>query len=153
MPVFGTPRTYHKKFKFVVEVDGLGYAGFQDCSELAAELAVVEQWEGGGTRAAAKDAGRLTYPNITLTQGATQDLELWEWFRECADAVADGGIIEPYYKRTADIVQLDRDNSELMRWRLQEAWIRRFVAGQWDNTADENVMRSIEVVHSYFDLG
>jgi phage tail-like protein len=153
MPVFGTPRTFAKKFKFIVEIDGLGYAGFQDCSELSAELATVEQWEGGGLIALAKDPGRLTFPDITLTQGATQDLELFDWFKECADAAANGGLIDPFYRRTADIVQLDRDNAELMRWRVQSCWVKKFIAGSWDNNADENVVRSITLVQDFFDIG
>jgi hypothetical protein len=32
MAVIGTPRTFHKKFKFIVEIDGIASAGFQKCS-------------------------------------------------------------------------------------------------------------------------
>ena len=39
MAVIGTPRSFHKKFKFVVEIDGFQHAGFQKCSELSVEVA------------------------------------------------------------------------------------------------------------------
>ena len=34
MAVIGNPRSFHKKFKFIVEIDDIGHAGFQKCSEL-----------------------------------------------------------------------------------------------------------------------
>ena len=47
MPVIGTPRTFFKKFKYVIEVDGLASTGFQKCSELSVEVANIEYHEGG----------------------------------------------------------------------------------------------------------
>jgi len=41
--VLGQPRTFHKKFKFLVEIDEITVAGFQKCSELSAEVAKIEQ--------------------------------------------------------------------------------------------------------------
>jgi len=35
MPVIGNPRSFHKKFRFIVEIDDVGHAGFQRCSELS----------------------------------------------------------------------------------------------------------------------
>src|SRR6476659_7691227 len=47
MAVIGTPRTFHKKFKFIVEIDGVASAGFQKASELSVEVANVQYSEGG----------------------------------------------------------------------------------------------------------
>ena len=47
MPIIGTPRTFHKMFKFVVEFDQFQSAGFQKCSELSVEVANIEYHEGG----------------------------------------------------------------------------------------------------------
>lgn len=150
MTIIGTPRSYHKKFKFVVEIDGIGSAAFQDCSELSVEAAVVEQWEGGALTAD-KSPGRLTFSDITLNKGATSDESLYEWFREVAEAAADAGLADPLYKRMVEIVQLDRDGSELRRWRLYDAWPSKFVAGSWDNTADENVMEGVTLAYRFFE--
>ena len=40
--IAGIPRSFHKRFKFIVEIDGFGSAAFQKCSELSAELGKVE---------------------------------------------------------------------------------------------------------------
>jgi len=47
MTVIGNPRSFHKKFKFIVEIDDVGHAGFQKCSELSVEVANVQYFEGG----------------------------------------------------------------------------------------------------------
>ena len=47
MTVIGNPRSFHKKFKFIVEIDDVGHAGFQKASELSVEVANVQYFEGG----------------------------------------------------------------------------------------------------------
>lgn len=150
MAVTGKPRSYYKRFKFLVEIDGVTYAGFRTCSELSGELAKVEQWEGGALTADTSP-GRLTFTDITLERGATQDTELKEWWEQTVKASSNSGLVEPNYKRNADIVQQDRDNSTLRRWRLTDAWPTKFIYGDWDNEADENVVESITLTFKYCD--
>jgi phage tail-like protein len=150
MPIIGTPRSFHKRFKFIVEVDGLTSAGFQKCSELSVEVAKVEQWEGGAITPN-KSPGRLTFSDVTLERGATMDHELYDWFLQVADAAAHVGKVEPQYKRGLDIVQLDLDGTSLRRWSLSGAWPTKFVAGEWDNTADENVLESVTLTYDFFE--
>jgi phage tail-like protein len=151
MPVIGTPRTFHKKFKFIVEIDNVASAGFQKCSELSVEVANV-QYSEGGALIPNKSPGRLTFADVTLERGATADQDLFDWLTEVADASANAGLNEPEFKRNLDIVQQDRDGSELRRWRLHNAWPVKFVAGDWDNEADENVIESVTLTYDFFEL-
>jgi len=151
MAVIGTPRTFHKKFKFVVEIDGVASAGFHKCSELAVEVANVEYYE-GGSLIPNKSPGRLKFPDVTLDRGATSDEDLFKWLSDVADASANAGLVEPDFKRNLDIVQQDRDGSTLRRWRLTGAWPVKFVAGEWDNSADENVIESVTLTYDFFTL-
>jgi phage tail-like protein len=155
----GKPRQYHKKFKFVVEVDGFGSAGFQKCSAIEAEVAVVEQYE-GGSLIPQKDPGRVKVTNITLTRGATTDEDMFKWFKEVVDLAGDAGggaggrgtgKKDPEFKRNLSIVQLDRDGSELRRWSISGAWPCKFNGGEWDNDADENVIESVELCYDIPD--
>lgn len=153
MPVIGTPRSYFNKFKFLVEIDKITYAGFQKMSELSAEAAKIEHWE-GGSLIPNKSPGRLTFADVTLERGATKDLELYNWFEEVARAAAGlggRGLIDDRYKRTLDLVQLDRDDSVLQRYTLFNAWPNKFVAGEWDNTSDEKVMTSVTLSYDYWE--
>ena len=150
MPVRGNPRSYYKKFAFVIEFDGVLNAGFQSCSELSAEIAVVEQWEGGAIKAR-KEPGRVTVPDLTLERGATDDLDLWEWFKLVANMATSTGAVDDEYKKDGEVIALNRDGSVRRRWALGGAWPNKFVAGAWDNTADENVIESVTLVIDDFE--
>ena len=157
----GGPRTYHKKFKFLVEIDGFTGAAFQSCSELAVNIAKIEQHEGGAL-IPNKSAGRATYDDITLERGATSDEEFFNWMKQLIDAsvmpainssVGPGvGLNEPLYKKTLVITQQDRDGSPLRQWRVFNAWPTKYSAGAWDNNADENVIESLVLTYDYFEI-
>jgi len=151
MAVIGTPRTFQKKFKFIVEIDDIASAGFTTCSELSAEVAKVEHFEGGAV-IPDKSPGRATFTDITLERGATTDRDMWDWFKSVIDAAANSGLLDPEYKRNLDIVQQDRDGSTIRRWRVENAWPVKFIAGDWDNNADENVIESVTLTFDTFDL-
>lgn len=152
MGILGTPRTFHKKFKFIVDLDGFGSAGFQKCSELSVEVANIEQHEGGAL-IPNKSPGRLKFADITLERGATQDLDFFNWLLQVADASSNAGLVEPQFKRNGRIVQQDRDGSTLRPWDIFGAWPVKYVAGAWDNEADENVIEMITLAYDYFTLG
>ncbi len=158
MAIIGAPRTYHDRFKFVVEIDGFGSAGFQKSSEVSMEAAVIEYFEGGAL-IANKSPGRITVPNVTLERGATSDDDMYNWFLDVADAAAlaaltpgagqGAGLIDPRFKRDVDLIQLDRDGSALKTWRLFSAWPAKFTAGSWDNEADEKVIEMLELAYDF----
>ena len=152
MTVIGNPRSFHKKFKFIVEIDDVGHAGFQKCSELSVEVANVQYFE-GGSLIPNKSPGRLTFSDVTLERGATQDRDLFDWFQDVAIASSGLGFPDQAYKRNLDIVQQDRDGVTLWRWTLVRAWPVKFVAGEWDNESDENVIESVTLTYDFFELG
>ncbi len=150
MTIIGQPRSFHKKWKFIVEIDGIDYAGFKKCSELSVEIAKVEHIEGGAL-IPNKSPGRLTFADITLERGATQDRELFDWFQDVTMLASGLGLPDNGYKRNLDIVQQDRDATTLRRWSVTGAWPVKFVAGEWDDS-DENVIESVTLTYDYFDL-
>jgi phage tail-like protein len=151
MTIIGTPRTFFKRFSFLVEIDEFRSAGFQKASELSAEVANIEHHEGGAL-IPNKSPGRLKFSDLTLERGATKDQDIFDWFSQVADAAANAGLVEPRFKRNVDLVQLDRDGSTLRRWTIAGAWPVKFVAGAWDNEADENVIESVTLTFDYFTL-
>lgn len=150
MSIIGKPRSYFKKFAFTVEIAGVTYAGFQKAGPLKASVAVIEQWEGGAL-AAETSPGRYKTADVTLDRGATKDLDLWKWFKQVSNIAANTGAVDDTYKKDIDIVQRDRDGTELRRWTLHKAWPHDFEAGEWDNTADGNVIESVVLTHKWFD--
>ena len=151
MAIQGTPRSFDKKFGFLVEIDGFVSAGFSKCSELKASVAEIKHFE-GGTLIANKSAGRLDFADITLERGATRDLDMFLWFGNVANAPANIGLKEVAYKRHLDIIQIDRDGEPLKRWSVFNAWPKEFVAGEWDNNVDENVLQKMVLCYDYYVL-
>ena len=151
MAVQGSPRSFHKKFKFVIQEQGIASAGFQKSSEISAESAVVSYFEGGSV-IPDKSPGRVTVTDVTLERGATQDRDLFDWFLDVVDIAANAGLVDNQYKRTIDLVQQDRDGTTLRRWRLHNAWPMKFVAGDWDNEADENVIEMVTLTYDFPEL-
>ena len=151
MPVVkGAPRSFHKAFKFRVEIDNVGSARFQKCSKLEEEIAIIEQFEGGDITPD-KSPGRVKFTDVTLERGATSDEDLFNWIRTVCDVAKNGGIVDDKYKRTVDIVQLDRDGTTLRRYRLTEAWPFKRSIGDWDNDKDENLMESMSICFKRYD--
>jgi phage tail-like protein len=151
MQITGSPRSFFHKHSFVVEVPGLGSAAFSSAGELSVEAAVVTHWEGGAITPY-KAPGRLTFADVELERGATRDRDLYDWFVEVANAASGRGLINFRYKRSVDIVQLDRDGTTLRRWTLFGAWPTRFIAGEWDNDSDEVLLESVTLAYDYFKL-
>ena len=89
---------------------------------------------------------------MTLERGATQDRDLFDWFQDVAITSSGLGLTDVNYKRNIDIVQQDRDGTTLRRWSLSRAWPVKFVAGDWDNESDENVIESVTLTFDFFEL-
>lgn len=150
MSIVGVPRSYIKKFAFLINIDGFGWSGFSKCSELKVDVAVVKQYE-GGTLIPQKSAGRADFPDITLERGVTRaDSDMYKWMSMVIAGPANLGVKEAAYKRHADLVQLDRDGEILGRWSFFWAFPNSFVAGDWDNNADENVIEKLTLAYDYF---
>lgn len=150
MAILGVTRKFYKKFSFVVEIAGVAWAGFRSISDIRVQVAPVDHFE-GGSLIPNSSPGRVTVPPVTLARGATDDLDLWTWMQQ---VVAAGSIlVDPSHKRTIDIVQKDRAGDELRRWTLVNAWPIDFLAGSWDNEADENVIEEVILKYDYPNLG
>jgi phage tail-like protein len=154
MPITGKPRDFYDKFKFLIEIDNVRYAGFQKCSELSMELETIEHREGGGL-VAHKSPGTLSVPDLTLERGATDDLDIYNWFQLAVSAAAGlggVGLSGAGYKRDLDIVALNRDDTERRRWQVTGAWPKKFTAGDWDSGASEKLIEKVVLVYDFFTV-
>ncbi len=141
---------FHKKFKFRVEIGGFAVGAFQKFSELSMETGIVEYRE-GGCLVADKSPGLTNATDVTLERGVVNDSDFKNWFLQVTDPAADVGISPEEQRRTIDIVQLDRANAEVRRWRLFACWPSKYVAGEWDNDAEENTIEMLTLAYHYFE--
>lgn len=149
MAVLGEATKFHHKYRFQVQIEDFAHARFQNCSELSAEIAKIEHWEGGAL-IPYKEPGRMTFTDITLERGVTVNRDLYNWFLETSNAVKNAGRIMPRFKRNLDIVQRGRNGSVRRRWTLLNAWPTKFVAGEWANDDDGVVIESVTLTYDIF---
>jgi phage tail-like protein len=145
----GEVRRFHHKYRWYVQAADFERAAFMDCSELSAEVAKIEHWEGGGLTPY-KEPGRTTFADITLSRGVTNDRDLYDWILEVVDATANTGNVMPSFKKDIDIVQLGRNGQVIRRWQIMGAWPTKVVVGEWNNDDDGVTMESITLTFDTF---
>lgn len=150
---FGESRKLHERFKFVVETTRFGFAAFQKASELKVDVAKIDYFE-GGTLIPIKDPGRLTFSDCTLTRGASDNLDFFNWIKQVANPAAGeggAGAVSPAFKDNVSLIQRERDNSDIREWTLMGAWPMSYTAGDWDNTVDEVVIEQLVLTYDWFE--
>lgn len=145
----GEVRRFHHKYRWYLQASDFERAAFMDCSELAAEVAKIEHWEGGGLTPY-REPGRTTFSDITLTRGVTDDRDLYDWFLLVVDAGANAGVDIPWFKKDIDIVQLSRSGITQYRWQILGAWPTKISVGEWNNDEDGLTMESITLTFDLF---
>lgn len=140
--VFGQPINFYKKFKFLLEIDDVVRAGFQKAGPLTTNVGVVKYREGGDL-IAIKDAGLVDFEDIVCERGASDDIDLHSWLKLVVDVLTQTGAVGDEYKKNADLIQQDRDGSEMCRWRIEKAFPTKYMHGEWDNNAEEVVIEQV----------
>jgi len=148
--ITGKPRSFYRRFKFTVDIEGFGSLAFQKCSPITVEQKQTEHWEGGAVIPFKAPSGRMEFADITLDRGATNDFDAYNWMLQVGDALAQRGEVDITYKRNAAVVQLDRDGAELTRYNLFGCWPKNFTAGEWDNTSDDVVIEMMVLAYDFF---
>jgi phage tail-like protein len=150
MAITGTVRTYDKRFRFTVQVDGFVSAAFSKVSGLKGKVNVTEHYEGGAILPN-KSPARGSFENLTMDRGATANLDMYLWFKSCLNAPADAGVVDEALKRHLDVVQRNRAGTIIKKWSVFGAFPTEFTAGEWDNNSDEVVIESLVLAYDYFD--
>lgn len=139
----GKAKKYLDKFKFTVEIDGFAEAGFMKCDGLKANIEKIEHREGGAL-VAEKAPGLVSYDDITLERGATDNLDMWDWFKKVYDADSDQGGADPSdYERNIIIHEHDRAHKIVRSWAVNRCWPVSFQPGTWDNSANEHTVEQL----------
>lgn len=143
---------YIQKYNFVVEIpqidDGVK---FSEASGFASEFSQVEQPEGGRVTND-KKPGKRQYDDLTLKQGATTSLQLWQWHESLGDAVSGKGDV-PVDVRTITVRALGKDGETRLRYVFYEAWPKRYVPGDFDAGDDgENQIREVVFAYDRFEI-
>lgn len=129
-----------RAFNFRVEFDGLTVGSFTECSGLTSEGDTVDYREGTDFQLSVRKLmGLRKYSNIVLKRGYTPNNELWTWYKNITNGVAD--------RRNGSIILMDEEHNDVMRWNIENAWVNKIEGPTFNATSNEVAIESIELVH------
>ncbi|MBZ0303870.1 MAG: phage tail protein [Anaerolineae bacterium] len=138
MPV-GSRNDPYRAYNFLVEIDGITRAGFQECSGLDSSQDPIEYREGNEALTVRKLPGLAKYTNITLKRGITDDAELLEWRQKFAEGKGE--------RKNGSIVLLDDTGATKARWNFREAWPTKWTGPSFNAKGNEVAIETLEIAH------
>jgi len=128
-------------YNFLVEIQGIARAAFQEASGFDSSIDVVEHREGGENTTLRKLPAMTKYSNITLKWGTTDDRDLYNWHRQWVTG-------DPAAKRlNGSIVLLDRAGQEKVRWNFLNAWPAKWTGPSFNAEGNDVAIETLELAH------
>jgi phage tail-like protein len=127
-------------YNFLVEVTTMSdaVAAFREVSGLTVNTDVTEYREGNSLDLHPKKLfGLRKYSNLVLKRGITTNNELWLWYRQIVNGVAD--------RRNGAIVLLDEEHHPVLRWNFYEAWPCKLDFPTFNATTNEVAVVALEL--------
>ncbi|MGZ4031384.1 MAG: phage tail protein [Tumebacillaceae bacterium] len=135
----GDRKDPYRNFRYRVEVEGIQQAGFSEVSGFDASLDIVEYREGNQVITPRKLPGLAKYGNITLKWGVTDSMDMYNWIADCIQGKVT--------RKTVTIIAIDEAGSDVATWQVIEAWPTKYTAPNFNATANEVAVDSLELAH------
>ncbi len=129
----------YRGFNFLVELDGITQAGFQEVSGLDASTPSVDYREGTDPNHVRKLPGLNTFSAITLKRGITDSDELWKWRQTVIDGKPE--------RKNGSIVLRDEAGTEKIRWNFSAAWPSKWTGPALNANSATIAVESLEITH------
>jgi phage tail-like protein len=129
----------YRAFNFLVELDGISQAGFQECSGLDASTDSVDYREGNDPNHVRKLPGLNKYSPISLKRGITDSDELWKWRQTVIDGKPE--------RKNGSVVLLDETGAERIRWNFSNAWPSKWTGPAFNSTGNGVAVEALELTH------
>ena len=127
----------YRGYRFLVEIDGITQAGFQEVSGLDVTTDSVDYREGSDPAHVRKLPGMNRYANITLRRGITDSDELWQWRSTAIEGRAE--------RRNGSIILLDDAGTERLRWNFFNAWPSRWTGPAFNASSTAVAIETLEI--------
>ena len=126
-------------YNFLVEIDGITRATFQEASGFDSTIDIIEHREGGENTTVRKLPGLTKYSNIILKWGINDDRELYDWHRQ----IVEGDMV----RKNGSIVLLDRRGEEVARWNFVRAWPSKWDGPDLNAEGTDIAIEMLELAH------
>ena len=135
----------YRSFNFRLEIDGLTAGSFSGCSGLSSDGDAVPYREGTDIPLTVRKlVGLRKYANITLKRGYTPNTELWDWYTNIMNGIAD--------RRNASIILMDEQRKDVKCWIAVNAWPNKINVSDLKASGNEVAIESVEIVHESLTL-
>ncbi len=134
---------------FLFEVDGVEIGRFMEVNGLQVDVGVEELEEGGQNSFVHKLPGRMTWPNITLKRGITQNDSLLSWLAKSSGEqfAAQGNKLA---RSTAAITLLGPGAKRLRAWEFDGVFPVRWKGPDFAANSSEMAVEELEIAHHGF---
>jgi phage tail-like protein len=129
----------YRGFNFLVEINGITQAGFQEVSGLDSSTDAVDYREGNYPNHVSKLSGLNKYTPITLKRGITDTDELWKWRQTVMDGKTE--------RKNGSIVLLDETGAEKIRWDFFNGWPTKWTGPSFNATSTAVAIETLEITH------
>lgn len=133
----GTRTDPYGGYNFLVEIDGITQAGFQEVSGLDSTTDSMDYREGNDPNYVRKLPGLNKFSPITLKRGITDSDELWKW----RSTVVNGKIV----RKNGSIILLDDRGQEKLRWNFFNAWPSKWTGPSLNATSTAVAVETLEI--------
>src|SRR5262245_48003558 len=147
MPKPGKQPVYFLAFQFMVEIDGISQARFQEAGGIDATTDVIEYREGGDMLGTRKLPGQTKHSNLTLKRGYTVDANLWTWYEDVMTGRTEN------IRKNISVVQLDMGGQEVFRWNLFKAFPVKYTAPSYNAKGNDLSIESLEIAYERIERG
>ena len=135
----------YRGYNFRIEMDQTSVASFRECSGLSMTTDPVDYREGTDTPLSVRKlTGLRKFTNITLKRGFTQNEDLWKWYKNILNGVAD--------RRNGAVVLQDEQHNDVLRWNFTNAWIAKWEGATMNATSNDVAIESIEICPERVEL-
>lgn len=134
---------------FLVEVDGVEIGRFMEVSGLELTIGVEEISEGGENSYVHKLPGRMTWPNLVLKRGITQNDSLLTWLNKSSGEqfAASGNKLT---RSTAAITLMGAGGERLRAWDFDGAFPIKWTGPSFAVDSNDMAVEQLEIAHHGF---
>jgi phage tail-like protein len=147
MPQPGQQPVFFRAFQFLVEIDGITNARFQEVGGLDATTDVVEYREGGDLLGTRKFPGQTKHSNLSLKRGYTDDKQLYKWYEDVMTGRTEK------LRRNISVIQINMQGQEVLRWNIYQAFPVKYTAPSFNAKGNDLAIETLEVAYERIEQG
>ena len=134
---------------FLFEVDGVEIGRFTEVSGLEVEVGVDPLEEGGENSFVHKLPGRMTWPNLVLKRGITQNDSLLAWLNKSSGEgfAASGNSLK---RSSAAITLIGPSGARLRAWNFDGAFAVKWRGPSFAASSTDMAVEELEIAHNGF---